>query len=92
MPSVKTFSRPQILMVCNPAVTARDKAAVKAAGLDPETVLYSIRHTVISDWCAAGVPIDAVAKQAGTSTEMISTHYAKYLMGQKQAWFAAPSI
>lgn len=68
------------------------KAAVKAAGLDPETVLYSIRRTVISDWCAAGVPIDAVAKQAGTSTEMISTHYAKYLMGQKQAWFAAPSI
>lgn len=51
------------------------KAAVRAAGLPPDAVTYSLRHTAISDLVAAGMDILTVARQAGTSVAMIDRHY-----------------
>jgi len=55
------------------------KAAVKAAGLPPETVFYSLRHYHISKALTAGVPVQMVAENCGTSVGMIEKHYGKFL-------------
>jgi integrase len=44
-----------------------------------ETVAYSLRHTVISQWLRAGIGIGQVAKWAGTSVLMIEKTYAKFI-------------
>ncbi|WP_250534381.1 site-specific integrase [Caballeronia sp. AZ10_KS36] len=49
--------------------------AVSAAGLDDSLVLYSIRHTAISEFIAGGMDVFTVARMAGTSTAMIDKHY-----------------
>lgn len=51
------------------------KDAAKAAGLPADVVLYSLRHTAISEMIAAGIDTFIVAKLAGTSTDMIDKHY-----------------
>lgn len=51
------------------------KAAVTDAGLDPDVVTYSLRHTAISDMIGCGMDAFLVAKLAGTSTAMIDKHY-----------------
>lgn len=51
------------------------KAAAKAAGLAPDVVLYSLRHTAISELIAGGMDSFLVARLAGTSTAMIDKHY-----------------
>ncbi|MDR5757666.1 tyrosine-type recombinase/integrase [Caballeronia sp. LZ035] len=53
---------------------AFDKA-VAAAGLSDSLVLYSIRHTAISEMIAGGMDAFVVARMAGTSTAMIDKHY-----------------
>ena len=54
-------------------------AAVEKAGLDPETTLYALRHTYISEALKKGVPVKAVADQCGTSIAMIQRYYAKFI-------------
>jgi len=51
------------------------RAAVKAAGLPPTIVMYSLRHTAISEMIAAGMDSFVVARLAGTSSAMIDKHY-----------------
>lgn len=51
------------------------RAAVKAASLPPTIVMYSLRHTAISEMIAAGMDSFIVAKLAGTSSAMIDKHY-----------------
>lgn len=51
------------------------KAAVRRAGLPDDVVLYSIRHTAISEMIAGGMDSHLVARLAGTSTAMIDRHY-----------------
>ncbi len=51
------------------------KAAVEAAKLPPDVVMYSLRHTAISEMIAGGIDSFIVAQLAGTSTEMIDKHY-----------------
>ncbi|MGS0625011.1 tyrosine-type recombinase/integrase [Ralstonia sp. VS2407] len=52
------------------------KAAVAAAQLPPTVVMYSLRHTAISEMIASGrMDSFEVARMAGTSTEMIDKHY-----------------
>lgn len=51
------------------------REAVAAAALSDELVLYSLRHTAISEMIAAGMDSFVVAKLAGTSTAMIDEHY-----------------
>lgn len=66
--------------------------AVKEAGINTDTTLYTLRHSVISDWVADGVPIRAVAEQTGTSVAMIEGTYAKFLPDQRRAWFATEAL
>lgn len=51
------------------------RQAVKTAGLPADVVLYSIRHTAISEMIASGIDSFIVARLAGTSTQMIDKHY-----------------
>ena len=51
------------------------KAAVAAAKLPSSVVMYSLRHTAISEMIAHGIDSFEVARMAGTSTEMIDKHY-----------------
>ncbi|MEA3117230.1 MAG: hypothetical protein QOI13_500 [Paraburkholderia sp.] len=51
------------------------KAAAAAANLPSSVVMYSLRHTAISEMIANGIDSFEVARMAGTSTEMIDKHY-----------------
>jgi integrase len=51
------------------------KEAVRKAKLPDDVVLYSLRHTAISEMIASGMDSFVVAKLAGTSTTMIDKHY-----------------
>lgn len=51
------------------------KIAVEAAKLPPTVVMYSLRHTAISEMIASGIDSFEVARMAGTSTAMIDKHY-----------------
>lgn len=51
------------------------REAAKVAKLPTTAVLYSLRHTAISEMIADGMDSFIVAKLAGTSTAMIDEHY-----------------
>jgi site-specific recombinase XerD len=55
------------------------KKAVNALGLPETVVMYTVRHSVITDLIAASVPVLTVAQLAGTSIRMIEKHYGKLL-------------
>lgn len=61
--------------------------AVKAAKLDADTVFYSLRHTHISLALLAGVNIQVLAENTGTSVRMIERHYGKFLRQDRRAMF-----
>ncbi len=56
----------------------RMKAAVQAAKLPNDCVLYSLRHYHISRALLAGVQMQVVAENTGTSVLMLEKHYGKY--------------
>ena len=53
---------------------------LKNVGLDSDSSgkrsLYSLRHTYITDQILDRVPLDILAKQAGTSVAMVEQHYS----------------
>jgi integrase len=51
------------------------RQAVTDASLPSEIVMYSLRHTAISEMIASGMDSFVVAKLAGTSSAMIDKHY-----------------
>jgi integrase len=51
------------------------RVAAASAGLPPKAVMYSLRHTAISEMIAGGMDSFIVARLAGTSTAMIDQHY-----------------
>jgi integrase len=51
------------------------RTAVLAAKLPSTVVMYSLRHTAISEFIANGADSFIVARLAGTSTAMIDKHY-----------------
>jgi integrase len=55
------------------------KDARERAKLPDATVVYSLRHTYLSEAVAAGVNLLALAKNCGTSVRMLETNYAKFL-------------
>ncbi len=57
------------------------KAAVTAADLPQEVVLYTLRHAWITDAIVAGVDLLSVSKLAGTSLQMIEKHYGHLVHG-----------
>ena len=63
----------------------RFKAAVVAAGLPNDLVVYTLRHTAISELIAGGMDSFLVARLAGTSTTMIDKHYGHLCHQQTRA-------
>jgi site-specific recombinase XerD len=57
------------------------KEAVIAAGLPPQTVAYTLRHSTITDLVIDGLPILTIAQIAGTSAKMIEEHYGHLRAG-----------
>ena len=57
------------------------KEAVIAAGLPPQTVAYTLRHSTITDLVQGGLPILTIAQIAGTSAKMIEEHYGHLRAG-----------
>jgi integrase len=55
------------------------KQAVKAAGLNPEVTVYSLRHSWIAAALMAGVEVRIVADHCGTSVAMIEQTYSKFI-------------
>lgn len=55
------------------------KSAVAKTGLPTKTVMYTLRHSVITDLITQGVPVLTVAQLSGTSVRMIEKHYGKLL-------------
>jgi len=51
------------------------REATKRSEISEEAVLYSTRHTAISEWIVGGVSVFEVAKWTGTSVAMIEKHY-----------------
>ena len=51
------------------------KAAAKAAGLPPETTMYSLRHSTITDLVHGGLDLLTAAQISGTSVLMVQAHY-----------------
>lgn len=68
------------------------KAAVSAAKLPPDVVMYSLRHTAISEMIAGGMDTFVVARLAGTSTEMIDKHYGHLRHDKTRAKLDAVAI
>lgn len=64
------------------------KAAAKKAGLPAETVLYTLRHSWITDAIVGGMDIVTVAKLTGTSLAMIQKHYGHLVHGAARAKLA----
>jgi integrase len=64
----------------------RFAAAVRKAGLDPATCVYSLRHSYISHALKRLVPVKAVADHCGTSMAMIERHYAKFIVADRRRY------
>jgi integrase len=60
------------------SVSRAFRRACEAAGLGPEVVFYSLRHYHISRALLAGVPVQIVADNVGTSAVMLDRAYAKF--------------
>jgi len=52
-------------------------AAVKKAGLPDSIVMYTLRHTAITEMVNSGMDSFIVAKLTGTSTAMLDKHYGQ---------------
>lgn len=59
----------------------------KPGTLDPATCFYTLRHSHISRALLAGVQVQIVAENCGTSVAMIEKHYAKFLHTDRRAMF-----
>lgn len=57
------------------------KAAAAAADLPPETVMYTLRHSWITDAIVAGMDLLTVCKLVGTSLLMIEKTYGHLVQG-----------
>ena len=51
------------------------KDAAAAVSLPDDVVMYSLRHTAISEWIRNGIDTFQIAKMVGTSMAMIEKHY-----------------
>lgn len=76
------------------AVAAANKTITKRADrLPAATCFYSLRHTHASLALLAGVNIQVLAENMGTSVRMIEKHYGKFLRADRRAMFnALPAI
>lgn len=68
------------------------RAAARLAKLPEEAVFYSLRHYHISKALLAGVNIQVIAENCGTSTRMIEQHYGKSLKADRRPMFNLVSV
>jgi site-specific recombinase XerD len=61
------------------------KRAVAAAGLDPTTTLYSLRHSSITRQLLAGVPVRVTAHMHDTSVTMLERNYSAHISDHADA-------
>ena len=61
------------------------------AGLDPEGTFYALRHSYISRAIEAGMPLNVLAENCGTSVRMIEKTYAKVLANKRREFIASGS-
>ncbi len=61
------------------------RAACTAAKLPRDFLFYSLRHYFISRALAAGMHVNALANNVGTSPVMIHKHYAKFIATEDRA-------
>lgn len=72
------------------AVNDANEAIAKPADRLPvETCFYSLRHTHASLALLAGVNIQILAENIGTSVRMLEKHYGKFLHADRRAMFNA---
>ncbi len=75
LPAAYLLTRADGAMWCNDKWNDLFPDARQAAGLPEGVVLYSCRHTRLSDLVMAGIDLLTIAKLAGTSIEMIEKNY-----------------
>ena len=63
---------------------ANAKGEGQGAKVPAETVFYSLRHYHISRALIAGLPVQFVAENCGTSVRMIEKHYGKFTSQDRQ--------
>ena len=65
-----------------------------AAKLPEDTVFYSLRHTYASQCLMAGMNVQLLAENMGTSVTMIEKHYGKFtkLARQQQIEAGVPKL
>lgn len=63
------------------------RQAVIDAKLPEETTFYSLRHYHISKALIAGVAVQVIAENCGTSVLMIEKHYGKFMRTDRQQMF-----
>jgi integrase len=66
--------------------------AVKRAGLPEGTCFYSLRHAYASEALMAGMNMQLLAENMGTSVKMIERNYGKFTKTARQALIEASAI
>jgi len=67
-------------------------AEIEDMSLPDETIMYSLRHYYISKAILAGLPLQAVAENCGTSVKMIEQHYGKFTPNDRREMFNKVSL
>lgn len=66
--------------------------AVRAAKLPRDTVYYSLRHFYISKALIAGMNVQVLAENTGTSVRMIEKHYGKFMVADRRRMLDAVDL
>ena len=64
----------------------------KRAKLPADTVMYSLRHYAISKLLLAGVAVQVIAENTGTSVGMFEKHYGKFMPSDRRAMLSRAEI
>lgn len=77
-PAAPIFARPDGKAWTKDAWKKRMSAVVAEAGLPADTVVYTLRHSAITDLVRGGLDLLTVAQLSGTSVRMIEAHYGQF--------------
>ena len=91
---------PEAALLFSPAGTHWNKSehhryfmrAVQAAKLPADTVYYSLRHFYISKALVAGMNVQVLAENCGTSVRMIEKHYGKFMQADRRKMLDAVDL
>jgi hypothetical protein len=89
LPAAPIFTRPDGRAWDKDAWKLIFREAARAASLPPDAVLYSFRHSAITDLVIGGLDLLTVARISGTSVSMIEKHYGHHRANAATAALAA---